>query len=406
MNTVALAGTFDTKGKEFLYVKKLLEALGMRTLTIHTGVFESEFEPDVTNESVAKAAGYDLRTIVEKRDRSLATKVLADGMEKLIPELYREGKFDGILSFGGSGGTALVTAAMRALPLGVPKIMVSTMASGNVSAYVGTSDIIMMPSIVDIAGINKISEMVFANAAMAMYGMLHGKEMLPEEEEEEKPLVAATMFGVTTRCVTRAKDKLEKNGYEVVVFHATGTGGKTMEQLIRNGFFKGVLDLTTTEWCDEIVGGILAAGEHRSEAAADCGIPQVVSTGAMDMVNFGQPDTSPEKFRGRNFYRHNPDVTLMRTNADENKKLGNKLAEKLNRASGKTVLCIPLKGVSEIDAEGKAFYGPCEDKILFETLEQKVDSSVVEIEKLNCNINDPQFADYAADRLMEMMQTS
>lgn len=179
MNTVALAGTFDTKGKEFLYVKKLLEALGMRTLTIHTGVFESEFEPDVTNESVAKAAGYDLRAIVEKRDRSLATKVLADGMEKLIPELYREGKFDGILSFGGSGGTALVTAAMRALPLGVPKIMVSTMASGNVSAYVGTSDIIMMPSIVDIAGINKISEMVFTNAAMAMYGMLHGKEMLP-----------------------------------------------------------------------------------------------------------------------------------------------------------------------------------------------------------------------------------
>ena len=398
MNTVALAGTFDTKGKEFLYVKKLLEALGMRTLTIHTGVFESEFEPDVTNESVAKAAGYDLRAIVEKRDRSLATKVMADGMEKLIPELYREGKFDGILSFGGSGGTALVTAAMRALPLGVPKIMVSTMASGNVSAYVGTSDLIMMPSIVDIAGINKISEMVFTNAAMAMYGMLHGKEMLPAEEEAEKPLVAANMFGVTTPCVTRAKDKLEKNGYEVVVFHATGTGGKTMEKLIRNGFFKGVLDLTTTEWCDEIVGGILAA--------ADCGIPQVVSTGAMDMVNFGQPDTIPEKFRGRNFYRHNPDVTLMRTNAEENKELGNRLAEKLNRASGKTVLCIPLKGVSEIDAEGKAFYGPCEDQILFKTLEEKVDSSVVEIKKLNYNINDPQFADYAVDRLMEMMQTS
>ena len=242
MNTVALAGTFDTKGKEFLYVKKLLEALGMRTLTIHTGVFESEFEPDVTNESVAKAAGYDLRAIVEKRDRSLATKVMADGMEKLIPELYREGKFDGILSFGGSGGTALVTAAMRALPLGVPKIMVSTMASGNVSAYVGTSDLIMMPSIVDIAGINKISEMVFTNAAMAMYGMLHGKEMLPAEEEAEKPLVAATMFGVTTPCVTRAKDKLEKNGYEVVVFHATGTGGKTMEKLIRNGSYAGL-------WC-------------------------------------------------------------------------------------------------------------------------------------------------------------
>lgn len=263
MKTIAIAGTFDTKGKEFLYVKQLVEELGLKTLMIHTGVFKPAFSVDITNVEVASSAGYDIEEIVKRKDRALATEALSKGMEKLIPELYTKGKFDGILSFGGSGGTSLVTPAMRALPIGVPKIMVSTMASGNVAQYVGTSDIVMMPSIVDVAGLNKISKTIFRNAVLAISGMVGMKENLKSDEEKPKPLVAATMFGVTTPCVDQAKEYLENHGYEVLVFHATGTGGKTMESLIEAGFFEGVLDMTTTEWCDEIVGGVLAAGPSR-----------------------------------------------------------------------------------------------------------------------------------------------
>lgn len=326
MKTIAIAGTFDTKGKEYLYVKGLVEELGLHALTIHIGVFEPEFTPDVSNAEVAAAAGYDIRAIVERKDRAMATEALSKGMETLVLQLYGEGRFDGILSFGGSGGTSMVTPAMRALPIGVPKLMVSTMASGNVEQYVGTSDIVMMPSIVDVAGLNSISKVIFRNAVLAVCGMVRLKEELKPEIGDHKPLVAATMFGVTTPCVGFAKECLETHGYEVLVFHATGTGGRTMEALTDAGFFKGVLDLTTTEWCDEVVGGVLAAGQTRCEAASRCGIPQVVSVGAMDMVNFGPFDTVPQKFAGRNLYKHNPTVTLMRTTADENREVGEKLA--------------------------------------------------------------------------------
>lgn len=404
MKVIALPGTLDTKGKEFRYVKDQIEKLGMKALVIHTGVFEPTFEPDVSNEDVAKAAGYDLKQLVEKKDRALATKALSEGMKALLPKLYKEGKFDGVLSFGGSGGTALVTPAMRELPLGVPKLMVSTMAGGNVSQYVGTSDIIMMPSIVDVSGINGLSNIIYKNAVLAMAGMVGLKETLGAEETDTKPLVAATMFGVTTPCVSRAQSYLEERGYEVLVFHATGNGGKTMEALIKAGFFKGVLDLTTTEWCDEVVGGNLAAGPHRNEAAALAGVPQVVSVGAMDMVNFGPYDTVPKQFSGRNLYRHNPDVTLMRTTEEECREIGERLAEKLNMVSGKTVLLLPLKGVSEIDMEGKPFYGPSEDAVLFETLKKSVDPSKVKIEELDCNINAPAFAEYAAALLIDLME--
>ena len=258
MKTIAIAGTFDTKGKEYLYVKGLIE-LGMHAFTIHTGVFEPEFPPDVSNAEVAAAAGYDIHAIVERKDRAVATEALSKGMEILVPQLYREGRFDGILSFGGSGGTSMVTPAMRALPIGVPKVMVSTMASGNVEQYVGTSDLVMMPSIVDVAGLNSISKVIFRNAVLAVGGMVGLKEELKPDTGDHKPLVAATMFGVTTPCVGYAKEYLESQGYEVLVFHATGTGGRTMEALTEAGFFKGVLDLTTTEWCDEVVGGVLAA---------------------------------------------------------------------------------------------------------------------------------------------------
>lgn len=401
MKTIAIAGTFDTKGKEYLYVKELIESLGLSTLTIHTGVFESTFEPDVSNEEVAQAVGWNINDIVSKKDRALATEVLSKGMEKLVPKLYEQGKFDGIISFGGSGGTSLVTPAMRALPIGVPKLMVSTVASGNTSQYVGTSDIVMMPSIVDVAGLNSISTKIFTNAVFAIVGMVkfENKKVL-----DKKPLVAATMFGVTTPCVTAAKEYMEERGYEVLVFHATGVGGRTMESLIEGGFIEGVLDLTTTEWADEIIGGVLNAGPNRLEAAAKHNIPQVVSVGALDMCNFGPYDTVPEKFLGRNLYKHNPTVTLMRTTVEENELIGKKIAEKLNMSKGQTILMLPLKGVSGIDAKDQPFYGEEEDKKLFDTLKELTNKDVVTIQEMNCNINDIEFAQRAAQNLIDLME--
>ncbi|MBQ3273911.1 MAG: Tm-1-like ATP-binding domain-containing protein [Christensenellaceae bacterium] len=400
MATVAVVGTFDSKGPEYSFVKKVIEAQGVKTCMIHSGVFEPTIPCDVSNADVAAAAGADIKEVAAKKDRALGTQVLSQGMAVLIPKLYEEGRFDGIISFGGTGGTSIVTPGMRALPVGVPKIMVSTVAGGDVSPYVGTSDIIMYPSIVDVAGLNSLSMKIFTNAANAICGMVKAEKA---DESGKKPLIAATMFGVTTPCVDFARKYMEDKGYEVLVFHATGTGGKTMESLVRSGFFEGVLDLTTTEWCDELVGGVLAAGPNRLEAAGECGVPQIVSVGALDMVNFGPRDTVPEKFAGRNFYQHNPTVTLMRTTVEENAELGRIIAEKLNKAKGKTILMLPLKGVSMIDAEGQAFYGKAEDEALFNALRENIDPSKVELIEMDCNINDPEFGETAAKKLIEIM---
>lgn len=401
MKTIAIAGTFDTKGKELSYVKEIIENLGLNTFTINTGVFPSEIPVDIPNEEVAKAAGTTIQELAEKRDRALATEILSKGMSKLVPELYKQGKFDGIISFGGTGGTSLVTPAMRALPIGVPKIMVSTVASGDTSFYIGTSDLIMMPSVVDVAGLNSISTKIFTNAAHAIVGMVKFEN---NKELDKKPLIAATMFGVTTPAVDFATEYLEARGYEVLIFHATGTGGKSMESLIEDGFIEGVLDLTTTEWCDEIVGGILSAGPTRLEAAAKNNIPQVVSVGAMDMVNFGPLDTVPKKFECRNLYKHNPSVTLMRTTVEENAAIGSKIAEKLNMAKGSTILMLPLKGVSAIDVEGQPFYGKEEDAKLFDTLREKINRDVVEILEMDNAINDQVFAETAAQKLIDLIE--
>lgn len=404
MKTVAIAGTFDTKGKEFLYVKSIVEELGLTPFMIHTGVFEPAFEADVSNAAVASAAGYDIAEIVKRKDRAMATEALSKGMQVLIPQLYEQGKFDGIISFGGSGGTSLVTPAMRALPIGVPKVMVSTMASGNVAQYVGTSDIIMMPSIVDVAGLNKISRTIFRNAVLAIAGMVGCSEKLQPDVQTDKPMIAASMFGVTTPCVDQAKEYLENKGYEVLVFHATGTGGRTMENLIDAGYFAGVLDMTTTEWCDEIIGGVLTAGDTRCEAAISRKIPQVVSVGACDMVNFGPFDTVPEKFSGRNLYKHNPTVTLMRTTESENAKIGEKLAEKWNKAESDMVLMLPKKGVSMIDAEGQPFEGKKERQALFNTLKERIANDHVKIIEMDANINDREFAVAAAGQLVSLIE--
>lgn len=400
MKTVAVLGTFDTKGKELKYIKECIEEHGLKTLCINTGVFEPVVEPDISSAEVAAAVGADINAIVEKRDRATATEVLSKGTEKLIPQLYAEGKFDGIISIGGSGGTSLATPAMRQLPLGVPKVMVSTMASGDVSPYVGTSDIVMIPSVVDAEGLNDISKVIFSNAANAVVGMVQNRK---EIESDGKPLLAATMFGVTTPCVKAAEDYLHEQGYDVLVFHATGTGGKCMEALIDQGFIKGVLDLTTTEWCDEVVGGVLNAGPDRLTAAGKNGIPQVVSVGALDMVNFGPMDTVPAQFKDRNLYKHNPTVTLMRTTADELKSIGHEIASRLANATGKTTLILPLKGVSMIDVEGQPFYDAEADKVLFDTLRTELEGSNVEIVELDTDINDKEFAVAAAKKLISLL---
>ena len=404
--TVVLVGTFDTKGKEYEYVKRLLEELGIHVLTVNIGIFPGSFEGDITADEVAGLGGSSLSRIVYDNDRGAATAVMSRGLSHLLPELYEKGFLDGVLSMGGSGGTAMATAGMRALPMGIPKIMISTMAGGNVSPYVGTSDIIMIPSIVDIAGLNTISRTVFRRGVMIMAGLLGCSGTLKPDTCPSRPAIAATMYGVTTPCVTYAKDYLEQKGYEVIVFHASGNGGRMMEQLIRQGAFCGVLDITTTEWCDELYGGIMAAGPHRSEAAADCNIPQVVSVGAMDLVTFGPPETVPACCQDRKLYPHNPMITVMRTTAEENRELGHVLAEKLNRSRGNTILILPLRGVSAMDAEGKAFFGPEEDQALFDTLRSQIDREKVGLAELDCHINDRGFGITAAELLIHLMNRS
>lgn len=400
MSTVAIVGTFDTKGDEFAYVKDRFEALGVDTLTIHVGVFDPTFTPDVPNAEVAAAAGADIAEIVEKKDRALGTKTMSEGIAILLPKLYEEGKFDGVISLGGSGGTSIATAAMQKLPIGVPKVMVSTMASGDTSPYVGASDICMFPSIVDVSGINSFSTVIYNNAVAAMTGMLNTPK---PEAVESKPLVAATMFGVTTPCITKAQEYLQDQGYEVLVFHATGTGGKCMEALVEGGFISGVLDLTTTEWCDETVGGVLAAGPDRCSAAAIKGVPAVVSVGALDMVNFGPMDTVPAQFADRNLYPHNPTVTLMRTTVPENVAIAKNIARNVNKSTGPVSFMLPLGGVSMIDAPGQPFEGVEEDKALFDTLKSELDTDKVEIIEVDAHINDDEFALAAAKKLIELM---
>ena len=324
---------------------------------------------------------------------------MAYGATAVVQDLFTKGRLHGILGLGGSGGSSLVTQAMRALPIGVPKLMVSTLASGDTRPYVGAVDVTMMYSVVDIAGINRISERILTNAAAAIAGMAQAYTTF-QPSSDTKPLVGATMFGVTTPCVTEARRMLEEQGYEVLVFHATGTGGQSMEALVNGGFLAGVLDITTTELADELVGGVLSAGPHRLEAAGNHGIPQVVSLGALDMVNFGPMDTVPEKFKNRKLYKHNPTVTLMRTTPGECAELGRIIAHKLNAAKGPVTLFIPLRGVSMIATEGGAFYDPAADEALIDNLKAGL-SPTIEVHELDMDINDPRFAQAMASRLDE-----
>jgi len=401
MKNVIVVGTFDTKGHEFKFIKDLIEKQGLTTTSVNCGIIEEPlFEPDISSEEVAIAGGSTLADLKEKHDRGLAIDVMMSGAAKIVKKLYDDGKVDGVISLGGSAGTTIGTYVMRSLPVGVPKIMVSTVASGDTRPYVGEKDISMMYSVVDISGINSISNRILANAANGIAGMASFDVPVLTEQ---KPLLAATMFGVTTPCVTAAREYLENQGYEVLVFHATGAGGMAMESLIEAGFIKGVLDATTTEWCDQVAGGVFAAGSTRLEAAAKAGIPEVVSVGALDMVNFGAMDTVPEKYKGRNLYKHNASVTLMRTNIEECSEIGKIIAEKLNMATGPVALFIPLKGVSAIDVEGAPFYGPLEDAELFEQLRENIDDKV-ELIEMDTDINDEAFAVAMAKKLIFMVE--
>ena len=394
--TVLLIGTLDTKGHEYAYLRDRLLADGVDVLVVDVGINDPDgISPDISRHEVAASVGADADALSTASDRGQAVATMTEAAAEFVPVLYREGHFDGVLAAGGSGGTAIATRAMQALPVGVPKLMLSTMASGNTSSYVGSSDVTMMASITDIAGVNSISAQILANAAAAMAGMVKGS---PVALDSARPLVAATMFGVTTPAVTAARTDLEDRGYEVLVFHCTGTGGRAMENLVEAGFFDGVLDLTTTELCDELVGGVLSAGPDRMGAAARSGVPQVVSLGALDMVNFGAPDTVPDKFEGRTMYEHNPSVTLMRTTPEESAQLGRQIAEKLSVATGPTTLFIPLKGVSMIAVEGQPFYDPEADAALFEAIRDHLPDSV-DLVEMDCDINDPEFAKAMADTL-------
>jgi uncharacterized protein (UPF0261 family) len=387
----------DTKGEEHGFVAEQIRKRGHKTLVIDVGVLEKPgLNPDITRAEVAQAAGLDLDKVIAQRDRGEAVAAMSKGAPIVLSRLLGEKKIDGVISLGGGGGTAIATAAMRALPIGFPKLMVSTLASGNTAQYVGVKDIVMFPSIVDVAGINRISRQILTRAAGAICGMVEAQP----PSADDRPIIVASQFGNTTECVTRARKILEEAGYEVLVFHATGTGGRTMESLIESGMVSGVLDITTTEWADELVGGVLGAGPTRLEAAARNGIPAVITPGCLDMVNFGPPETVPVKFRSRNFYQHNPQVTLMRTTPDECAQLGKILADKINLSKGPVTVLWPWKAISVISAPGQKFHDPAADKAMFESLKPNLRKDI-EVIEMDCAINDAPFADACARALLK-----
>jgi uncharacterized protein (UPF0261 family) len=397
---IVIVGTLDTKGAEHDFARGIIEDQGVDTHLIDAGVRgEPAVEADTPREEVARRGGTELEELIDADDRGEAVDTMARGAAAVAADLHEEGVLEGILSLGGSAGTTIGTTAMRALPYGVPKVMVSTMASGDTRPYVESRDIAMLYSVADVAGLNQLTRTVISNAALAVVGMTTAD---PDFETPDKPTVGVTMFGVTTPCVTEARALLEERGYEVLTFHATGTGGKAMEELVEQGVIGGVLDVTTTELADELVGGVLSAGPDRLEAAGEAGVPQVVSVGALDMVNFGPRDSVPQEFEDRQFHLHNPTVTLMRTTSEENRELGRTLAEKVNRATGPTMVVLPTGGVSMIDVEGEDFYDPEADAALFDAIRETLNDDV-ELIEAETDVNDPEFARTLVDALTESL---
>lgn len=398
--TVVVVGALDTKGAEFDYVRQVIQRAGLDVLTVDFGVLgEPAFAPDVGRVEVARAAGGDLERWRSGEHKDEAMAGMAAGLAVVVRRLYDQGRLDGIMSMGGSGGTSIATSAMRTLPVGVPKLVASTVGGGDVSAYAGTKDITFMPSIVDIAGFNRISRRVYANAAAAIAGMVAAEP----PAAADVPMIAASMFGNTTAAVDYARARMERRGYEVLVFHATGAGGRTMEDLVRDGYFQGVLDLTTTELADEVCGGVFSAGPDRGRAAPESGVPVVLVPGCADMANFDAPSTVPARYADRKLYKWNPNVTLLRTNAAENARIGEMLAAAANAATGPVAILLPLRGVSMLDSPGGEFWDPAADRACYEAIRSHLKPSVP-VEEIDANINDEAFAQRAADLLLDMIR--
>ena len=402
MPTICLIGTLDTKGQEYAWLRERLRDLGCEVVLVDAGVGEPRVAADIDNGRVARAGGADIEALRAAGDRGAAVAAMGEGAAAVLAELHAEGRLDAVLAVGGSGGSSIAARAVRDLPIGLPKVIVSTMASGDVSPYVGAKDVTLMYSVVDIAGINRVSGRILGNAAAAVAGMAH---VAVPADADDRPLVVASMFGVTTPGADAARERLEELGYEVLVFHATGSGGQALEALVESGLIAGVLDLTTTELADDLVGGVLSAGPGRLTAAGASGVPQVVAPGALDMVNFGPRNTVPERFEGRLFHIHNPTVTLMRTTAGEMGELGRRVAEKLRGATGPTALFLPRGGVSALDSPGAAFHDPKADQACFEAMGEGLRGSDVQVEELDLHVNDLGFGRAMADRLHLMISS-
>jgi uncharacterized protein (UPF0261 family) len=362
---------------------------------------EPLFEADVTRHEVARAGGADVEQLAAAHDRGAALEAMGRGASEIVRQLHAEGRLDGIAGLGGTGGSSVATAAMRALPVGIPKLMVSTVASGDTRLYVGATDVTMMYSVADIAGLNRISARILSNAAAAIAGMAGSPDPV---RGDTTPLVGASMFGITTPCVTKARERLEELGYEVLVFHQTGTGGRSLEELVGAGLVTAVLDVTITELVDELVGGVWPASSDRMETAGRLGIPQVVSVGALDFICMGPKETIPDRFSHRTFYVHTPEMTGMRSSADECAQLGKTIARKLNAARGPTALFLPLRGISLLATDGQPFHDAAADEALFEALRANVNSSRIEVREFELDINHPEFALAMADRLHEFYE--
>jgi uncharacterized protein (UPF0261 family) len=396
-----MIGTFDSKGVEYAYLREAILAQGCEVFSVNAGILGStdRFPVDVETETVTAAAGEDLAALRADRDRGKAMAAAARGLAVLLPRLVGGRGLAGVIGMGGTGGTSVLTAGLRALPLGFPKVCVSTAAAGNTVPYVGFKDIVMMPSVVDVSGINRISRQVIWRAAGAVCGMARA---LPPADTSAKPVIAASMFGNTTQCVNACQQALERDGYEVLVFHATGTGGKTMEALIADGQIDAVLDITTTEWADTIAGGVFDAGPDRGAAAGRRGIPHLISNGCIDMVNFGARNTVPARYAGRRFHEWNPSVTLMRTNIEENVGMARAFAEKANAAQGPVAFLLPLRGVSILDGDGQPFCDRAADAAFTAELKRRLNPSIPVVE-LDASINDPVFAAKAVEMLRKLI---
>ena len=400
---VLVLGTFDSKGNEFGYLIKELKRRETRVLTMDTGIFDpvGGFEIDIAADEVAQRGNGSLQELRKKRDRGSAMRIMCNGAKNIALDLYKKGRIDGVISMGGGGGTSIATTAMQALPIGFPKVCITTLASGDTREYVGTKDIVLFPAIVDICGINQFSRIIISRAAGAVCGMM---ELEPIKNASDKPVIFISMFGNSTEGVEKCADILTKHGYESMIFHATGGGGQSMEELIIGGYCVGVLDITTTEWADEICGGILSAGDKRLDGPSIAGIPHVIVPGCLDMVNFGPLNTVPQKYKdsGRKFYEWNPLFTLMRTNAEENRMLGEILAKKANASNAPVSFLFPIKGLSFLDGEGQFFCDWETDRILFDTIKINVRNDIP-IEEVDANINDDIFAKRAVESMMRLL---